>query len=60
VPHNGTKIGSPAYIIKKVYKNTSYNQGASNATLVAPPSEGGGGPPPPAPGGGGGTPVGPS
>jgi hypothetical protein len=52
------KIGSPAYRIKKVYKNTSYNQGASNAPPAAPPSGGGGGPPPPAPGGGGGTSAG--
>ena len=59
VPHNGTKIDSPAYIIKKVYKNTSYHQGASRAPPAAPPSGGGGGPPPPAPGGGGGTSAGP-
>jgi hypothetical protein len=53
------KIGSPAYIIKKVYKTASYNQGASRAPPAAPPSGGGGGPPPPAPGGGGGTSAGP-
>jgi hypothetical protein len=45
--------------IKKVYKNTSYNQGGSRAPPAAPPSGGGGGPPPPTPGGGGGTSAGP-
>jgi len=56
VPHLGTKIGSPAYIIKKIY---NIHQGASITPPTSPPSGGGGVPPPPAPGGGGGTPAGP-
>jgi hypothetical protein len=60
VPHLGTKIHRLTSLSKIVYKNTSYNQGASNAPPAAPPSGGGGGPPRPAPGGGGGAPVGPS